>query len=108
MAVRVSYPHEAIADTRKFPDHSLSQDKGMVYLGTHFKYDVYIQTRGFEAGNLYCVYGSEEHQYYSAVGYGLVRTNKPSQEVSCYYLAAACALLNHPQHIQSVLNAHRG
>jgi hypothetical protein len=106
MSVRISYPHEAELAPVRFPGHSLSTDKGMVYLGTHFNFDVYVQTLGFEAGSMYCVYGPEEHEYFSAVGYSLVRTNRPPDQVPAYHMAAAVALLRNPEHIANVMGAH--
>lgn len=78
-------------------------------LGTHFGYDVYIQLRNMsDKGYLYCVFGSDDSEYYSGVGYGLVRTNRPSEPVPAYYLAAAVALLNRPpEYTEMVLKAHR-
>lgn len=108
MPIRVSYPHEAILAEKKHPLHFFSREEGLVYLGTHFEYDVYIQTKNnSDKGYMYCVYGSDDGQYYSGVGYGLVRTNRPPEYVSCYDFAASCALLNNPQYIEMVLAAHR-
>lgn len=108
MLIRVSHPHQAILAEKKHPNHFFSREEGLVYLGTHFEHDVYVQTReNSDKGYMYCVYGSEDHQYYSGVGYGLVRTNRPSETAACYHFAASCALLNNPQYIEMVLAAHR-
>jgi len=107
MEFRVSYPYQAIPSEQKFKGHSLCSDEGLVYIGTHFEHDVYVQAKGLEAGHIYCVYGKKEHEYYSAVGYDLVRTNKSPEPPACYSFAAACALLNNPQYIEMVLKTHR-
>lgn len=106
MSIRISYPNEAELAPIRFPGHSLSTDKGMVYLGTHFNFDVYVQTLGFEAGFMYCVYGPLEHEYFSGVGYSLVRTNCMPNPQHAHDMAAAVALLRNPEHIASVMGAH--
>lgn len=86
-----------------FPAHSLGEDVNLLYIGTHFQMDVYVEEH---SGNLYAVYGVEPHEYYSSVGYSLVRTNRAPESVPAYVMAAAAALLRNPQHIEKVMKAH--
>ena len=103
-----TYPHQATPAIKRYPNNDLSKDyEHLLYIGTHFGFDVYVGVKGHDKGFMYCVFGEEGGEYYSGVGYGLTRTNRQEEWGGRYYLAAACALLNHPEHINSVLSAHR-
>jgi hypothetical protein len=87
---------------KAFSDHFMATDSDLMYLGTHYGYDVYIDPK---THYLYVVYGVVNYQYYSAVGYLFTRTTCEFGNIH-YGLAAACALMRHPQYIAGVLEAH--
>ncbi len=102
--VRISYPHEGhLPAERLFPSHHLARDPDLQYLGTHYMMDVYVS---LSAGYMYCVFGGKDSEYYSSVGYGLTRTHRADTSVPTYHLAAACALLRHPQYTDMVFRSH--
>jgi len=102
--VTITTPEHSLPAARQFPNHVFTVHPDLTYLGTHYNYDVYID---LQLGYLYAVFGNEGHQNYSALGYYLTRTNRPSEPCPTSALAAACALLRHPEYIQRVLESHQ-
>lgn len=100
--VQLSHPQEAIPAQKKFVDHHFHRDDYLAYLGTHYGVDVYVNK---QTGDMYCVYGNEPQDYESAVGFQLTRSNTTNSPTS-FALAAAIALLHHPEYIEKVLKAH--
>lgn len=108
METHISYPSDALPAAIRFPFHYLAHpDSELTYIGTHYGLDIYINaTNSTERGHLYCVNGPADSDYYSAVGYGLTRTHRDLNHAHRHVLAAACALLRHPEYIPIVLHAH--
>ncbi len=94
-------------NAKQFPTHHMHVDTSLLYLGTHYGYDIFINlSQGPDRGYMYAVYGAEPHEYASAIGYGFTRTNEKAFDSKCY-LAAACALLCNPCWIPIVMAAHQ-
>lgn len=94
---------------KAFPSHHMANDVDLRYLGTHYGYDVYIApgSPGTPSGMMYAVWGVNDSDYCCAMGYYISRTQRTDIANPRMGLAAAVALLHHPEYTAMVLAAHK-